>query len=419
MMDGMTATGHPDGGFTGRTAPGPHEWQRLVRGWSAAFWIMVGLALLWLAIANTVTGGQRAAGLAVVGLLAVSYLVLLRGTPRDGGWRSLTYLVIAVVVVGVACGINSTLSMLLFIVYSQIWMFTPNLRAGVGFATALTLSALTGFLTQFGFTFDNLREIGPQMAASLMFSVLLGIWISRIIHQSAERAELIAQLEAARAELGEAEHARGAMAERERMAREIHDTLAQGFTSIVMLAQAASAGIGKDPRRAVERLGTIEDVARENLAEARALVAAYGPVGLQNSTLTDAVRRLTERFATETGLDLDLEIADGATRLTRGQEVVLLRAVQEALTNVRRHAAAHRVVVRLLVDEDGARVEIGDDGVGFATAEAGAGYGLAGMRGRVAEVGGEMDVASTPGGGTRVVVRLRSLGRQALGVEPA
>jgi signal transduction histidine kinase len=86
---------------------------------------------------------------------------------------------------------------------------------------------------------------------------------------------------------------------------------------------------------------------------------------------------------------------------------------------VRRHADAHRVVVRLLVDEDGARVEIGDDGVGFAPTEAGTGYGLAGMRGRVAEVGGELDVASTPGGGTRVVVRLRALGRQALGGEPA
>ena len=412
MVDMTGASARSDGGTrvpAGRargSADVTGEWTRLVLGWHTAFWIMMSLAVLWLVVTTQVTTPQRYAGLATIAVLVSAYALLMQRPTRTIGWRSIAYLLIAIVGVGVACSINSNLSMLLFIVYSQVWMFTPDLRMGIGFAIALTVSAVVGFLAQSGFQLASLRDIGPEMAVSLLFSILLGVWISRIIDQSTERAALIIQLEAARTELNAAEHARGVMAERERMAGEIHDTLAQGFTSIVVLAQAAAAGLAQSPGLSARRLEAIEEVARENLAEARALVAAFGPVGLENSSLPDAIRRLTERFAAETGLDLDLDVSDGATRLTRDQEVVLLRAVQESLTNVRRHAEARRVTVHLLVGPDGARVEVGDDGVGFSTTDSLTGYGLAGMRSRVAQVGGRMDVASAPGAGTRIVVRV-------------
>lgn len=388
-----------------------HEWTRLVRGWHAAFWVMMGLAYLWLVISSEVSGTRRWVGLATVTVLVLAYLLLMQRTPggsspRRTTWRWAGYLVVAVVAAGVACAVDPTLGMLLFVVYSQVWMFTPTVRIGAAFAVALTVSALLGFLSHGGFSLAGLRDLGPPMAISLLFSLLLGVWISRIIDQSRDRAELIAQLEAARAQLGAADHARGVMAERERLAQEIHDTLAQGYISIVMLAQAASAGLTKDPGRAADRLDLIEEVARVNLAEARALVAAFSPVDLEGSSLPDALRRLTQRFAAQTGLVLDVDLADGVAQLGRDQEVVLLRAVQEALTNVQRHAGARRVVVRLVVDAEGVRVEVKDDGVGFAAHAAGDGYGLAGMRGRVAQVGGELDVDSSVGAGTRVVVRL-------------
>jgi signal transduction histidine kinase len=300
--------------------------------------------------------------------------------------------------------VNSTLTLLLFLVYPQSWMLTSTIWLGTAATVGFTVATLVGFMATFGFTMATLTDLAPQLGPGMLFSILMGLWIWRIIDQSAGRAELIAELETTRSELGRVERTRGAMAERERMAREIHDTLAQGFTSIVMLAQAASVGLQRQPERAAEQLATIEDVARRNLAEARALVAAFSPADLAGSTLVDAVRRLTERFAAETGLAVDLVLADGAGRLGRDREVVLLRAVQEALTNVRRHAGARHVLVRLLVDDAGARVEVGDDGVGFAVEEQLTGYGLAGMRGRVEEVGGEMDIASSPGGGTRVTV---------------
>jgi signal transduction histidine kinase len=377
-----------------------------IAGWHAAFWIMLALSGLFLLVTARLTTWQRLGGLGTLAVLGLAYAVLVHRRRLRFGWQSTTYLVVAVVVVGVAAAIDQGMSFLLFIVFPQSWMFSPTVRRGALVSFAAALSTGLGFGVRYGYSWATLRDVGPQLAVGLLFSMLLGVWISRVVAQSVERAELIEQLEAARTELNEAEHARGVMAERERMAREIHDTLAQGFTSIVMLAQAASAGLAKDPARAADRLAAIEDVARENLAEARVLVAAFTPVALENSTLPDAVRRLIERFAAETGITPDLQIAEAATRLDRDQEVVLLRAVQESLTNVRRHAGARTVRVRLLVDEQGARVEVGDDGVGFAPDEPSAGYGLTGMRGRVADVGGEMDVASSPGGGTTVTVQV-------------
>lgn len=410
-MDLMTSS--PGSAVT--PAEPAHAWTQWVFGWHAVFWVLSGSAALWILVGPDVPGGQRLWGVAAVGALMAAYALLVQERTWHTDWRTHLYLLVAMPVVGYACSISSTLTLLLFLVYPQSWMLTSTVWLGVLATVGLTVATLIGFMARYGFTVDVLLQLAPQLVPGLFFSVIMGLWIWRIIDQSKDRAELIAQLEAARSDLNAAERARGVMAERERMAREIHDTLAQGFTSIVMLAQAASAGLAKQPDRAAERLATIEDVARQNLAEARALVAAFAPVDLDGSTLTDAVRRLTDRFGAETGLVVDLAVTDGVARLGRDSEVVLLRAVQEALTNVRRHAAARRVVVRLVVDDESARVEVGDDGVGFAPGAAAGGFGLAGMRGRVSEVGGELDVASTPGGGTRVTVSVPVEPRAAAG----
>lgn len=192
------------------------------------------------------------------------------------------------------------------------------------------------------------------------------------------------------------------------MAAEIHDTLAQGFTSIVALAQAAQAGGTRAAADVVqERLAHIEATARENLAEARGLVAAFAPVPLADSTLAEALHRLAERFTAETGVDVRVETDDDHARgaLGRDGEVVLLRAAQEALANVRRHADARHVVLSLGGRDGTGALEVRDDGSGFDPARV-PGFGLSGMRHRVEEVGGELDVDTAPGVGTRVLVRV-------------
>src|SRR5262249_40044880 len=151
---------------------------------------------------------------------------------------------------------------------------------------------------------------------------------------SRARADLIAELEAARAELSQVEHEAGAAAERERLANEIHDTLAQGFASIVMLSQAAANSIDDEGSAAQRYLQSIERTARENLAEARHLVEGMQPAALEGVSLVDALERLTERLGGDLGIDAHIEVLGAVRPLPSATEVALLRAAQEAVANV-------------------------------------------------------------------------------------
>ena len=122
---------------------------------------------------------------------------------------------------------------------------------------------------------------------------------------------------------------RGALAERERLAGEIHDTLAQGFTSIIMLLQAA--------RGTADRAGQYR-TARENLAEARTLITALRPAPLSGATLEEALGRITAQFGEELAVSTTFEVRGDSRTTSTKVEVVLLRAAQEALANVRKHA---------------------------------------------------------------------------------
>jgi signal transduction histidine kinase len=297
---------------------------------------------------------------------------------------------------------------LMFIATAQIWLLCDNVRESAGLSLLLVFGVGAAQLWGAGWGWDAFWEILPWMLVSLVVSLLLGIWIEKVITQSQQRAVLIEQLESARDELAEAHHSAGVMAERERMAREIHDTLAQGMTSIVMLAQTASVELqrgGTDG--AAARLAAIEDTARENLAEARALVAAFTPVALSEATLTEVLRRQGERFAAETGVDVQVSLDlpdEEVAALPQAQQVVLLRSAQEALANVRKHARATQVRITLGLSDGGVWIEISDDGSGFTPAAVSAGFGLNAMRGRVEESGGSVQVESSPGHGTRIQV---------------
>lgn len=240
---------------------------------------------------------------------------------------------------------------------------------------------------------------------TIAFSLLFGLWVDRIINQSRERRDLIAKLEATQVELAAANREAGVMAERERLAAEIHDTLAQGFTSIIMLLQAAEPQIGRDPDAARRQLGLAARTARENLAEARALVAAVPPAALGDSSLDEAVRRLTDRIGEELNVDTECVVSGSPRRLEARSEVVLLRAAQEGLANIRKHAKARQVTVSLSYRPSAVRLEVRDDGAGFDP-ELASGFGLRGMRDRAAQIDGTLDVRSAPGEGTTIAVEV-------------
>jgi signal transduction histidine kinase len=187
----------------------------------------------------------------------------------------------------------------------------------------------------------------------------------------------------------------------------MHDTLAQGFASIVALGNAAQTELDADPASARRHLALITATAAENLGESRRIIAALAPGRLAGSSLTEAIRRTVDAFAAESGVDAELAVAGATRALPAAVDVVLLRVAQEALTNVRRHARAGRAEVRLAFDAAGVVLEVVDDGAGFDPVPAGTGsFGLAGMADRVAEVGGDLAVDARSGAGTRLTVRI-------------
>ena len=400
MMDGM------DSERTEAVARAEPVWMRTVVGWHFAFWCFLGLMVLTSFIADVGTT-TRWAFIGLLAVLGVAYHFLGRpATSSRDPSQAHSYRLVLVAVCGISAGLFPQSMFLLFIAFPQIWILSRRVRESVIFSVLLLVADGTGLFVASGYSWSGFREAIPWLMVSLTMSLLMGLWIERVIDQSERRADLIAELDRTRDELASANHAAGAMAERERMARDIHDTLAQGMTSIVMLAQAAQAELAAG--RPTNKLAAIEDTARENLAEARALVAAFTPVALAESTLSEVLRRQAERFSRETGVDVEVRLDlpdEDVAALPAGQQVVLLRAAQEALANVRKHAAAEHVLITLGASDDDVRIEISDDGRGFEPAAVvGSGYGLAAMRGRVEESGGTVEVESTPGRGTRIQV---------------
>jgi len=199
--------------------------------------------------------------------------------------------------------------------------------------------------------------------------------------------------------------------ERQRLAREIHDTLAQGFTSIVMHLEAAEQALGGDLAAVQRHLDQARRTARESLAEARRLVWALRPEPLERTSLPKALRRVTARWSERSGIEAKMVTTGNVYPLPPQVEVTLLRAAQEALANVRKHAQATRVTVTLSYMDDLVVLDVQDNGLGFEvtwppTAEAKRGLGLLGIRERVEQLGGTLLIESTPGQGTTLVVEI-------------
>lgn len=240
----------------------------------------------------------------------------------------------------------------------------------------------------------------PIAVATMATAVFL-----ELRRESERRRQLIDQLVRTRGELAEAERRAGISSERERLAREIHDTIAQGLSSIRMLLQAAErAGNGGEH---VRRAG---EIAEDNLEEARRFVRGLAPAALEQGSLQAALRALADRTVAETGIDVRFEVVGAPLPTSEDDDAVLLRVAQGALANVREHSGARTVGVTLSYLDDEVSLDVRDDGVGFDQANppsgAGRGFGLGGMRARVERLGGTLAVESVPGEGTAVAATL-------------
>jgi signal transduction histidine kinase len=199
----------------------------------------------------------------------------------------------------------------------------------------------------------------------------------------------------------------GVLDERQRMAREIHDTLAQGLAGILTQLQAAEQTLG-EPATAGRYVANAMNLARDSLTEARRTVHAVQSQVLAESRLPDAIGDVTRRWSEVNDVDVVLTTTGDPRPMHTDVEVTLLRAAQEALANVAKHAKASRVGLTLSYMEDMVTLDVRDDGVGFepeakrANGSAHGGFGLAGMRQRVQRLAGRLAIESEPGGGTAI-----------------
>jgi signal transduction histidine kinase len=298
---------------------------------------------------------------------------------------------------------NPTLAIVQCIAFPLVWTRIESTRVAIVANFGVAASVGFGLYLSSGADEAALVQSLVIEALSLAFSISLGLWITRITVLSIERQRLLDELQTAQSALASMSRDAGVTSERERLAREIHDTIAQDLTGIVLLAQRVRRELGAGSLAAAdEQLDLLEDGARTALAETRALVASTAPPALDAGGIGAALERLGARFERETGMRIEVTVTLERA-LERDLEVVLLRCAQEGLANVRKHSGAQSVALELIARPDRISLRVSDNGSGFDPEQRHGGYGLAGMRDRLALVAGSLDIETGEEGTTLLV----------------
>ena len=286
-------------------------------------------------------------------------------------------------------------SILWSVVVYAFTLLAPYLHHG-RLSIAAIAGPLVGGLFAWGISRGYLQmERDAQVRTSLVNSLV------RAQHEMADLQE----------ELARSQHEAGIATERTRLAREIHDTVAQQLSSIGLHAKAAEAS--KEPDAAEKALVRIDELSGQALTDLRRIIAALAPAELDSQALAGALNRILENFEADSNVGTRLDIEPGLPALEPSVQIALLRTAQSALSNVLRHAHASIVAISLSSSGDEVRLDIVDDGVGFTpnsgpaqtSTEAG-GFGLKAMNQRLRELGGGLDIESSPGEGTALCAHL-------------
>ena len=373
-----------------------------IRGWDIAV-VSAAAILVALVVANGAEGWELAGAVAVTLAIVLVWFTLGRSS-EEGSPRAITVSALVIVLSGVGTAISPGMATVQAIAFPLMWVLARNTRDAVIANVLLAVSVGTGYFFRLGATPSALYQAVVVETISLAGSFAIGFWITRISVESAERARLIDELRQTQAQLELVSRDAGALGDRERLARELHDTIAQDLAGLVLLAQRTRRELVAGSPTVGETVDLLEDSARKALQETRSLVATSAPVGLTAEGIRPALDRLATRFERETGIGV--AVTGHAPALDRDTEVVLVRCAQEGLANVRKHSGAH--AVRLTLDSTDGLVTliVDDDGAGFDPSLPSAGFGLAGMRDRLALVGGTLEITSCAGAGARLAASL-------------
>src|SRR6266487_2481620 len=254
------------------------------------------------------------------------------------------------------------------------------------FVPMLVAGRVTGFIG-IRFTVNRgFRQEEIELTRALAHQATLAIQLTRLSTQSRQSA---------------------VMAERNRMARDIHDTLAQGFTGVIVQLEAVEEATSKNQAvKASGHLNRAGDLARESLREARRSVQALRPQALEEKPLSEALKDLIDKMTGGTTVRAEFTLRGHPRELSAEWEANILRIGQEVLTNVLRHARASEFKVLLAFDSREIRLEMCDNGCGFDPQRKHEGFGLQGMRERAEGMGGRLTIQSAAGKGTAISIVL-------------
>ncbi|MFZ5917655.1 MAG: sensor histidine kinase [Chloroflexota bacterium] len=281
------------------------------------------------------------------------------------------------------------------------------LRCGMFWAAVYTVAAAASFAVGI--------SLGEGLIALFLYGVLyafIGAFSGALARADSARREsqaLLAELQSAHEQLQEYALRAEEMAvveERNRLAREMHDTLGHRLTVASVQLEAAQRLCSTDAGRAAELIDTVREQVREALAELRGSVAALRTPVEADLQLRSALRRLMNHFEEATGLTVHHVLPNELPPLPDAHRLALYRAAQEALTNIQKHAQAQQVWLVLTSNKDAVALLVGDDGRGITYSADRGGFGLLGLRERAEQLGGELHLEPRPGGGTQLSLRL-------------
>lgn len=392
-------------GPTERRRPGVHGILAPAAGLDRWLLVVLVVLLVTCAVRYVDRHGLGATGVAVLaGALVLALAYATRALLPGRSWWPTAWVVAMVVLWGALTTVAPSFAWCAVPVAFAVLRVLPFPWA-VGTVVAMT-ALLTAAWSRITDDTDPVQVAGPIGVA------LLTVLAYRALDlETQARQDLLDELVDAQADLAEEQHRSGALAERTRLSREIHDSVGQGLSSINLLLQAAEQDWDAQPAAAREHVHTAAATARDGLDEVRRVVRDLAPADLAADSTGAALPDALRRTAAQAALAIDTEVRVHGTPVVVAPDVAsaLVRTARGALANVREHADAGRVALTLTYQQDEVVLDVRDDGRGFepdhVRAAGSRGRGLTGIRDRAASLGGQVDVESAPGEGTTVSVR--------------
>ncbi|GAA3155212.1 hypothetical protein GCM10010466_52720 [Planomonospora alba] len=359
---------------------------RWIRAFHLLFFTCLGIPAAIVLAGGGAAPTGRATTLALTALAAAWYALFVARRPDllERVVPTALHLLVIIALLAVLILREPLYEMVLFGVFALPYLLLPRGWDYLGAVlVVLVVMGAGGLLTEM---WHDPGALGT-VAGNVFLVLLMGSFVGFLVEQGERNREL------------------GVLEERARLVREIHDTLAQGFSGIITQLEAAEQAEG-DPPAVRRRVALAKRLARESLAEARRSVDALRPGPLRDAGLDGALAAVAGRWQALTGVPVAFSVNGGARPLGAEAETVLLRAAQEGLANIAKHAGARRVALTLSYMEGEVTLDVLDDGAGFDPSLPSGGYGLAAMRERAGQAGGTVTVESAPGEGTALCLSI-------------